>query len=154
MFNNGGLDDRSFFNGFSAGYTPVSLVLGFFYVFLVPFLVWPFTADGAIYKMLAPGIFVWYAAMPFVFRGAFHLEEKGASTIFTVVVTALLTLTLGGAFQATGRHRIMIMPLLIMYGARGLQDFRRRDPWARRMGYGYACALATGLAYYCVVKGL
>ncbi len=154
MFGIGGADDSSFFNGFSVGYTPVSIVLGFAYNFLVPFLVWPFTADGAIYKMLAPGIFAWYALMPFVARGAFHLDEKGAGTIFAVVLATLLSLTLGGAFQATGRHRVMIMPVLLMYAMRGVDDFRRRDRWARRLAFGYAVGLAAGLGYYCTAKGL
>ena len=154
MFDAGGTDDRSFFNGFAGGYTPVSLVLGFAYVFLVPFIVWPFTVEGAIYKMLAPGICVWYAAMPFAARGAFHLEEKGASTVFAVIAAALIGLTLGGGFHATGRHRIMIMPILLMYAARGFDDLRRGDVWARRLAIGYTVGLALGLVYYCSVKGM
>jgi hypothetical protein len=120
----------------------------------VPFIVWPFTVDGAIYQMLAPGIFVWYAALPFVARGSLHVEEKGASTVFAVTMEVLISLTLGGGFNATGRHRIMITPILLMYAARGFDDFRRGDRWARRLAYGYAVALALGLAYYCGVKGL
>jgi hypothetical protein len=46
------------------------------------------------------------------------------------------------------------MPILLMYGARGLDDFRHGDRWARRLVVGYAAVLVLALAYYCAVKGI
>jgi hypothetical protein len=148
------VDRESFFNVFAGGYTPRAVATGFVYTLMVPFIVWPFTVDGTIYLLLGPGTVLWYALMPFALRGALHLHAKAASTTLVVLVCITLALTVGGGFNGTGRHRTMMMPILLFWATRGLADLRAGDVWARRLAVAYFGALVAGLGYYAHVKGL
>lgn len=102
------------------------LPLAVVFVLLMPFIMWTFVQPDPIYYVFFPATLAWYLLLPFGVYGAARVPRQGMGRVlFVMVVMAVVLLALSGSGLSTsGRTRLPILPLVMIYAAVGLRSFR------------------------------
>jgi hypothetical protein len=129
----------------------IFLPFGILLVMVTPLPLWAVLSPEPTLYVLLPGMVAWYLVLPFVAYGMWVSRGREGSArmlLFLVVGVLVLLAASGSGLVTTGRTRLPIQPLLLMFAAAGIREWLAGRRMAGVWAAGYTVAISATMMVY------